>query len=128
MNLGEKNCHQKRLPATLLLAEREEKCIHETLQKGKIFVVIDKTEINGKKFINCLVGNIGVPAVTILADCSSLENSVSSTAVTQIFDDVRRKLDACCYYLMQLVTCALLERLLNNCFHVWCISLPLHIR
>ena len=37
------------------LAERKENCIQETLQDKQIFVVIDETEINGQKFINCLV-------------------------------------------------------------------------
>ena len=41
-----------------------------------MFVVIDETEINGQKFINCLVGDIAVPAVTILTECCPLQNSV----------------------------------------------------
>ena len=76
------------------LAEREENRIHnkKTLQDKQILAVIDETEINEQKFTNCLVCNRAVSAVTILAECCSLQNSVNNTTITQILVNVLRKL------------------------------------
>ena len=74
------------------LAKREENCIYnKTLQDKRILAVIDGTEINEQKFINCLVGNRVVSAVTILSECCSLQNSVNNTTITEIVLNVLRK-------------------------------------
>ena len=75
------------------LAEREENRIHnKILQDNQILGVIDETEINEQKFTDCLVGNRAVSAVTILAECCSLQNSVNNTTITDIVLNVLRKL------------------------------------
>ena len=66
------------------LSEREENRVNETLQDKQIFAVIDETEINGQNFINCLFGDVAVPAVKILSGCCPIQNSISSTIVAQI--------------------------------------------
>ena len=75
------------------LVEREENRIHSKILRDKqILAVIDETEINEQKFTNCLVCNRAVSAVTILAECCSLQNSVNNTTITQILVNVLRKL------------------------------------
>ena len=52
------------------LAESEQGRIKELLMDKKVFLVVDKSEIDKKKYLNVLVGDINVPEKTYLLDCS----------------------------------------------------------
>ena len=61
----------------------------------KIFIVIDESEINGKKYFNILAGLIKAPLKNFLIDCTKLEfdQSMNSDLVLRFVSDALNKYD-----------------------------------
>ena len=74
------------------LAESEQGRIKELLMDKKVFLVVDKSEIDKKKYLNVLVGDINVPEKTYLLDCSVVE-TVNQNVMCAKIDDCLRNLD-----------------------------------
>ena len=52
-----------------------------------MFMVVDESDINGKEFLNILVGNLTAPEKMLLFNCTTLSQSVNSNIVTREIDD-----------------------------------------
>ena len=52
-----------------------------------MFIVVDESNINGKEFLNILVGKLTAPEKTLLFKCNPLSQSVNSNIVTREIDD-----------------------------------------
>ena len=74
------------------LAEKELKHVCGLLQ-GKIFLMVDESEIDKKKFLNILAGNVEVPDKMYLLKCTEFESVNQVTESTKI-DDLLRTLAA----------------------------------
>ena len=74
------------------LAESEQGHIKELLMDKKVFLVVDKSEIDKKKYLNILVGDINMPEKTYLLDCSVVETVNQNIMCTKI-DECLQNLD-----------------------------------
>ena len=74
------------------LAESEQGRIKELLMDKKVFLVVDESEIDKKKYLKVLVGDINVPEKTYLLDCSVVER-VNQNVMCAKIDDCLRNLD-----------------------------------
>ena len=66
----------------------------EILLDKIIFMVIDKSEISGCKYLNTLVGDIEVPETTYLLHCKILSTSPNQQTIVHAVDDAIRTLQA----------------------------------
>ena len=71
------------------LAEAETSRIQQIIQGKKVFLIVDESEFDNKKFLNILVGNIETPEKTYLVDCSIIETANQVTVSTKIDDCLR---------------------------------------
>ena len=100
----------------------------------KVFLVVDESEIDKKKYLNVLVGDINVPEKTYLLDCSVVETVNQNVMCTKIDDclwnlDIPREnfvlllSDAASYMTACMVALKILYLYL---FHVTCTAHMLH--
>ena len=52
-----------------------------------MFMVVDENDINGKEFLNILVGKLTAPKKMLLFNCKTLSQSVNSNIVTREIND-----------------------------------------
>ena len=52
-----------------------------------MFMVVDESDINGKQFLNILVGKLTALEKTLLFNCKTLSQSVDSNIATRKIDD-----------------------------------------
>ena len=69
------------------LAEQELLRLQSYLKNEEVFMVIGKSEIDKKQFLNILVGKITIPETTFVLSCKSLSKSTDSDIVTREIDD-----------------------------------------
>ncbi len=117
-----------------VLASKEMQRIKACLHGKTIFLVIDESEIEQKKYFNILVGDTAAPETTYVADCSIVETVNQQIVATKI-DDVLRKLDVERNNFVLLLSdaarymtacTATLKLLYPRLFHVTCMAHLLH--
>ena len=64
------------------LAEEETLRLKDYLKDQEMFMVVDESDINGKEFLNILVGDLTAPEKMLLFNCTTLSQSVNSNIVT----------------------------------------------
>ena len=69
------------------LAEEEALRLKDYLKDQEMFMVVDENEINGKEFLNILVGKLTASEKTLLFNCKTLSQSMNSNIVTRKIDD-----------------------------------------
>ena len=69
------------------LAKKEALPLKDYLKDQKMFMVVDESDINGKQFLNILVGRLTAPEKTLLFNCKTLSQSVDSNIVTREIDN-----------------------------------------
>ena len=98
-------------------------------------MVVDESDINGKQFLNILVGKLTAPKKTLLFNYKSLSQSVDSIIVTREIDDAVYSLGVArenfCLLLTdtaRYMTAAgvLLKKLYSRLFQVTCMGHLLH--
>jgi len=75
------------------LADGEVSRIKQLLIGKKVILIIDESEITGKKFFNTLIGSIDDPTKTFMVDCRVCEVSADCQYVVHLVDDVLKSLD-----------------------------------
>ena len=82
-----KRCHWRLSVETVhQLSEAETSHIQQIIQGKKVFLIVDESEFDNKKFLNILVGNIETPEKTYLVDCNIIETVNQATVSTKIDD------------------------------------------
>ena len=71
------------------LAEAETSRIQQIIQGKKVFLIVDESEFDNKKFLNILVVNIETSERTYIVDCSIIETANQATMSTKIDDCLR---------------------------------------
>ena len=116
------------------LASKELQRIKDCLHGKRVFLVVDESEIEQKKYLNILVGDTAAPETTYVADCSIVETVNQQIVATKI-DDVLRKLDVEWNNFVLLLSDAArymtactttLKLLYPRLFHVTCMAHLLH--
>lgn len=117
------------------IASNSKYIVKVKLENKDIFLMIDESDINGKKFLNILVGSLQNPSVSWLLECIALEIPANSQIIVQSIDDAIRYLqtprpnfcllltDAARY---NLKAATALHQMYPNLFHVTCIAHLLH--
>lgn len=117
------------------LFQLEQQKIFRYVNGEKIFIMVDETEISGRKFMNILVGILEKPEVTYLYDCRQLEGNINHQTVCHAIDDVVKDLnvhrnnfllllsDAARYMTLAGKT---LKSMYPSLFHVTCMAHLLH--
>ena len=75
------------------IGEREIDRVKNLIHEQKIFLVVDKSEISGIKYLNVLVGLLDEPDKTYLTACKVLPKSPTAQSICQEIDDCVRFLD-----------------------------------
>lgn len=117
-----------------VLASAETVRVKDSLIDKKIFMVIDESEVDGTKYLNVLVGDVGIPERTYMLDCSEIA-IVDQHRVSAKIDDCLRILncprenfvlflsDAASY---MTASSTALKTLYPRLFHVTCLAHMLH--
>lgn len=69
------------------IASQTVKKIKSKIAKSKIFLIADESDIDGKKFMNIMIGSLNRPEEVFLADCILLPKSSDSNTVASLLDD-----------------------------------------
>ncbi len=108
--------------------------VKELLHMKTVFLVVDESEVSGRKYLNVLVGDTAVPEKVYVVDCSVVESVNQAVVVTKI-DDVLKKLDVQRNNFVLLLSDAAsymtactnaLKLLYPRLFHVTCMAHLLH--
>ena len=117
------------------LAEEEALRLKDYLKDQEMFMVVDESDINGKEFLNILVGKLTASEKTLLFNCKTLSQSVNCNIVTREIDDAVHSLAVArenfCLLLTdgaRYITAAgvLLKKLYPRLFQVTCMAYLLH--
>ena len=117
------------------LAKEEALRLKDYLKDQEMFMVVDESDINGKQFLNILVGKLTAPKKTLLFYYKTLSQSVDSIIVTREIDDAVYSLGVArenfCLLLTdtaRYMTAAgvLLKKLYSRFFQVTCMGHLLH--
>ena len=74
------------------LAVDEKQQLKEHLHNKNTFLVVDESEISGRKYLKILISDTAVPEITCVLDCNIVE-TVNQQVVTMKIDDALKKLD-----------------------------------
>ena len=69
------------------LAKKEALQLKDYLKDQEMFIIVDESDINGKEFLNILVGKLTAPEKTLLFNCKTHSQSVNNNIVTRQIDD-----------------------------------------
>ena len=61
--------------------------LKDYLKDQEMFMVVDESDINGKQYLNILIGKLTAPEKTLVFNRKTLSQSVNSDTVTQETDD-----------------------------------------
>ena len=109
--------------------------LKDYLKDREMFMVVDESDINGKEFLNILVGKWTAHEKTLLFNCKTLLQSVNSNIITREIDDTVHSLGIAqenfCLLLTdgaRYMTAAgvLLKKLYPRLFQVTCMAHLLH--
>ena len=87
---SESSCRKKAIE----IGMREHARVKELMSEKKVFLVVDESDISGKKYLNVLVGALDEPETTFLIDCRPLVQSPTNQTVCQAIDDYT--ISECC--------------------------------
>lgn len=116
------------------LAKEEIQRLKERLCDKTVFLIVDESEVNGRKYLNILIGDTNVPETTYILDCSAVE-VVNQQIVTTAIDDALKKVDIQRNNFVLLLSdaarymtacSAALKLLYPRLFHVTCVAHLLH--
>ena len=115
------------------LAVDKKQRLKERLHNKNTFLVVDKVEINGSKYLNILIGDTAVPETTYVLDCSIVE-TVNQQVASMKIDNALKKPDIQRHNFVLLsdaarymTACtAALKLLYPRLFHVTCMAHLLH--
>ena len=128
---SESSCRSK----VSALHEEENQRLKSLLAGKDLFLVVDEAEVADRKYINIIVGDVNIPAVTYLLGCDECSVSVSQQVIIHAVDDAMRFLDADRGRLVLLLSDAarymtaagdVLRQLYPRLFHVTCTAHLLH--
>lgn len=128
---SESTC-RSRIP---LLVSTEVTRIKNLIQGENIFLVIDESELCGKKYFNTLIGLLKEPNKTYLIDCRVCDGSIDQRFVIHTIDDKVRDLEINRKEFSLLLTDAapymlaagkILKEFYPNLFHVTCVAHLFH--
>ncbi|CAK8688417.1 unnamed protein product [Clavelina lepadiformis] len=117
------------------LADQEIQQLKNYLKDEDVFMVVDESEIDQRKFLNILVGKMTVPETTYIFTCKTLSKYADSDIVTREIDDAVHCLGIARHHFCLLMTDAatymtaagnLLKKLYPKLFHVICLAHLLH--
>lgn len=117
------------------IGESIEGRIIEVVRGENLFLVVDETEIMGKKIAHVLIGTIESPATTYLIECVVLSSSPNAGMICQIIDDVLKKINANRNKFVLLISDAApymisagktLKNLFPRLFHITCLAHLMH--
>ena len=118
-----------------LFAEEELLSVKSIIQDKQIFLVVDETDVSGRRFFNTLIGIISEPQKTYLIDCRTCEGSVNQQYVVYLIDDLIRECNVSRHNFSLLLSDAArymaaagnaLKFMYPQMFHVTCVSHLLH--
>jgi len=117
------------------LYEEEIERIKALIKDEPVFIIVDESDISGKKYVNILVGIISKPHISYLVECAPLSTAANSEILLRLIDDTINFLsisrpnfnllltDAASYMLS---TGRTLHKLYPHLFHVTCIAHLIH--
>ena len=117
------------------LVTREKEKVKEYVSEKEIFLIVDESDVEGRKIMNILVGTLDTPSKTFMIGCLALEGNINSQVVGCAIDDVIRFLavnrqdfvlllsDAARYMVL---AGTYLKNMYPKLFHVTCIAHLLH--
>ena len=117
------------------IANEQISTIKKKLSGVNVFLIVDESDIDGRKFLNILIGTIQDPQSIYMGDCILLNRSPDANTVASLIDDFLKQWQIPKYKFSLLLSdaapymmlCARnLKIFYQNLFHVTCISHLLH--
>jgi len=117
------------------IAKSVEEKVHSILRDQNFFLVVDETDINGKKFVNILAGLLTEPSKTYLLDCVPIFSSPNAPLISQLVDETIKNIGVNRnHFLLEISDTAsymiLAGKMLKNfypkLFHLLCLAHLLH--
>src|ERR1043165_6636918 len=117
------------------LADREKERVKELISDQLFFLVVDESEISGRKYINILIGTLINPSKVYMLSCIPLSGTVNSQVIIVTIDDTIRYLncdrDKFCLLLSDaapymIAAARTLKSLYSQLFHITCMAHLLH--
>lgn len=117
------------------LAADERERVQSLMNDKKVFIIIDESEVQDRKFINILVGDLAQPSKVWLYECKHHAGSINSNIISQLVDDVLHELSVDRHNFVLLLSDAarymtlagtVLKALYPKVFHVTCLAHLLH--
>lgn len=109
--------------------------IKDFIRNEPMFLMIDETQISGRRFVNIIVGKLEFPDKTLLFDCSPQSGPVNAESILRNIDDAIVSLGVSRLNFNLLLTDAasymvsagkILHSLYPHLFHVTCIAHLIH--